>query len=257
MKKLKFLGLFLIVVLAISCSQIKTAVNSLTQKSVPKLNFPATDLPRNVQNSTPDAHIGDEQAIVVSALYGKQFYVGAEKFPDDLVRMKIMQLLEKNPSERQLLYFNADSLTEYSDVVRMLDTVRKENIENIGLMVDANGKTDGRFFMLKVKIPAEPKDTYVISKPNPTTLVISISKDGKIKLNKDEVSEDALKAKLTEIFKDRESRGIFREGTNEIEKTVFIKAPRSVTYVSVVKLVDAATGAGASPVNLQIDDLEP
>ncbi len=257
MNKIKLLGLISIAVLAISCSQIKTAVNGVTHESASKLDFPLANLPPNIQNSMPDTHIGDGKAIVVSVLPGKQFYVGAEAAADDLVQTKIIQALKTNPSERQLLYLNADSQTEFGDVVKMLSTIRKENIENIGLIVGANGKTDGRFSMLKVKIPAEPKDEDVPVRPNPLTLVIAISKVGKIKLNnEDAVNDNEVKAKLTQIFKDRESKGIFRAGSNDVEKTVSVKGPRSANYLSIVKLVDAAIGAGAAPVNLQIDDLE-
>jgi len=41
----------------------------------------------------------------------------------------------------------------------------------------------------------------------------------------------------------------------KIEKTVFIKAPRSIDYGSVTKLIDAVKIAGANPISLQIDDL--
>jgi biopolymer transport protein ExbD len=42
----------------------------------------------------------------------------------------------------------------------------------------------------------------------------------------------------------------------KIEKTVFIKAPRSVDYGRVAKLIDAVNLAGAKPISLQIDDLQ-
>ena len=64
-----------------------------------------------------------------------------------------------------------------------------------------------------------------------------------------------LTGKLEEIFKARETNGVFREGTNEVEKTIFIKSPTSVRYGDVVKVIDAIKGAGASPVGLQVDDL--
>ena len=40
------------------------------------------------------------------------------------------------------------------------------------------------------------------------------------------------------------------------ERTVFIKAPRSLDYGSVARVVDAVKMAGAFPISLQIDDLE-
>jgi len=60
---------------------------------------------------------------------------------------------------------------------------------------------------------------------------------------------------LAEIFKERENNGVFRENTNEVEKTIFLKSPKSVKYGDVVKVIDAAKDAGASPIGLQIDDL--
>jgi biopolymer transport protein ExbD len=40
-----------------------------------------------------------------------------------------------------------------------------------------------------------------------------------------------------------------------IEKTVFIKAPRSISYGEVAKVIDGVKGAGADPVGLQLDGL--
>lgn len=113
----------------------------------------------------------------------------------------------------------------------------------------------------EAKVPAEPKpEDQTVAKPNPLTLVIGINKsDNVITLNNEpagDVSDTAeLNGKLSKIFKDRENNGVFREGTNEVEKTVFIKSPRSVRYGNVVKVIDAAKTAGAQPIGLQIDDL--
>lgn len=114
----------------------------------------------------------------------------------------------------------------------------------------------------EAKVPAEPKpeDQTVVPKPNPLTLVIGInSADKKITLNNEpagDVSNAAdLTTRLNNIFKEREAGGVFRESTNEVEKTVFIKSPRSMRYGDVVKVIDAAKQAGAQPIGLQIDDL--
>lgn len=115
----------------------------------------------------------------------------------------------------------------------------------------------------EAKVPAEPKDDNknVILKPNPNTLIVFVNRDGgKLRLNQDDIGDVSdttpLTAKLEETFKYRESTGVLREGTNEVEKTVFIKAPKSVKYGDVVKAIDAVKLAGAEPIGLQIDDLE-
>jgi biopolymer transport protein ExbD len=114
----------------------------------------------------------------------------------------------------------------------------------------------------EAKVPAEPKpeDQNLVLKPNPNTLIVFIDRENKLKLNQDEMGNiadpSALINKLTETFNYRDANGIFRENTNETEKTVFIKAPRSVKYGEVAKVVDAVKSAGAQPVGLQVDDLE-
>jgi biopolymer transport protein ExbD len=114
----------------------------------------------------------------------------------------------------------------------------------------------------EAKIPAEPKDQPQVDvKPNPLTLVIAIDKNTKkITLNNQDAGDvsdaSSLTAKLNDIFKAREQNGVFREGTNEVEKTVFIKSAQSVKYGEVVKVIDAAKTAGASPIGLQVDSLE-
>jgi biopolymer transport protein ExbD len=113
----------------------------------------------------------------------------------------------------------------------------------------------------EAKVPAEPKDEQQVDvKPNPLTLVVAINKETKaVTLNNEpagDVSDAAaLTNKLAEIFKQRANNGVFREGTNEVEKTIFIKSPTSVKYGEVVKVIDAAKIAGAQPIGLQIDDL--
>ncbi len=113
----------------------------------------------------------------------------------------------------------------------------------------------------EAKVPAEPKDQQDVNvKPNPLTLVVAINKETKaVTLNNEafgDVSDtEKLTNRLREIFKERENNGAFREGTNQVEKTIFIKSPKSVRYGDVVSVIDAVKFAGAEPIGLQIDDL--
>jgi biopolymer transport protein ExbD len=113
----------------------------------------------------------------------------------------------------------------------------------------------------EAKIPSEPDPNQDMSqvKPNPLTLVVTIASDFKLKLNQDEMGStgdtSALSQRLTALFEQRKQTGAFRTGTQEVEKTVFVKAPRSLKYGEVVKVIDAIKGAGANPVGLQVDDL--
>ena len=113
----------------------------------------------------------------------------------------------------------------------------------------------------EAKVPAEPKNEQQLDvKPNPLTLVVAINRENRsISLNNESAGSvddpTALTAKLSDIFKQRETNGVFREGTNEVEKTIFLKSPKLAKYGDVVRVIDAAKLAGASPIGLQIDDL--
>jgi len=60
---------------------------------------------------------------------------------------------------------------------------------------------------------------------------------------------DGLTTRLSEVFRLRD------ENANS-QRTVFIKAPKSLSYGTVVLLIDAVKAAGADPISLQIDDLD-
>lgn len=114
----------------------------------------------------------------------------------------------------------------------------------------------------EAKVPAEPKpdEQQANPKPNPLTLVVTINKsDKKVSLNNEEFGDisdlSGLTTKLKQVFTERTQNNVLREGTNEIEKTLFIKSPRSVRYGEVVNVIDAVKQAGAQPIGLQIDDL--
>lgn len=120
----------------------------------------------------------------------------------------------------------------------------------------------------KAKIPQEPKNT-ANADANPHTLVVAINADSTLRLNSENdlgsVSDSSkLSARLTAIFRERTENRVYAEDRatradlsedEKIQKTVFIKAPRALDYGSVVKVVDAVKIARASPISLQIDDL--
>lgn len=120
----------------------------------------------------------------------------------------------------------------------------------------------------KAKIPSEPKSTADVN-INPDSLIVSLNSDSTLRLNTENDlgnvrQTEKLIARLAEVFRQRTENGAFREGAEfrtdlpeieRIEKTVFIKAPRSTDYGSVVKVIDAVKIAGANPISLQIDDL--
>lgn len=117
-------------------------------------------------------------------------------------------------------------------------------------------------------VPQEtPADMNV--RPNPKTLVVTIDEEMKLKLNGleglgsvDDTSK--LNEQLVRLFEERKQNHTYRDGMEartdlpedaRVERTVFIKAPRSIKYGVVARVIDGIKGAGAEPIGLQIDDL--
>lgn len=120
----------------------------------------------------------------------------------------------------------------------------------------------------RTRIPSESKITGPV-KENPKTLIVFIGENSLLGLNKETamgtVEDPAnLIKRLTDVFDQRIANGdvseTFADDPNRpmkdrIERTVFIKAPRSLDYGRVAQVVDAVKLAGAYPISLQIDDL--
>ena len=118
------------------------------------------------------------------------------------------------------------------------------------------------------KVPMIPDKSQDIDPP-PLGLVVTIKSDRTLMLNgmadMGSVSDmGKLNAKLIELFAERLQNHAFRFELRDrvdlpdalrVEKTVFIKAPRALPYADVIRVLDGLKGAGASPVGLQLDDL--
>ena len=123
-------------------------------------------------------------------------------------------------------------------------------------------------FQADIPTQRDPHEDLSNLKPNPLTLVVSIGGDLQLKLNQEDVGSvndtSMLSQRLASVFRQRREQRAYKPGMEtrtdlpedeRLERTVFVKAPRSMKYGDVVKVIDAIKGAGASPVGLQVDDL--
>lgn len=118
------------------------------------------------------------------------------------------------------------------------------------------------------KVPSPPDGRPL--PPDPNTLVVTIGADHSLKLNSlDDMGtvEDTAKlsAKLVTVFNERKQSHDYSwemmsrtdlPDDLRVQKTVFIKAPRTFSYGDVVKVIDGIKVAGATPIGLQLDGLD-
>jgi len=123
----------------------------------------------------------------------------------------------------------------------------------------------------KALIPQPPpEESYVHMSPR--TLVVSVDGSGALKLTRGAttVAEGTVAepgevaSRLAREWRERIDAGNWKEGfdlrtdlapDNRIERTVFVRAPNSIRYGEVARVIDAIKGAGADPVGLQTDEL--
>src|SRR6185437_4990690 len=118
------------------------------------------------------------------------------------------------------------------------------------------------------KTASKPDDQKL--NPNDKSLTVTIRPDRSLMLNRESdmgtVYDSAkLITRLHDVFEQRFQNRVYRDELRDrndlpdsvrIERTVFIKAPRMLSYADVARVLDAIKGAGAMPVGLQIDNLD-
>ena len=228
------------------------------------------NLPRELRNADTDRNLDKPTAVVVSLPTNDEIYVGKERTAsakEDL-RFKLRQLLQDQAEPDRIVYLGAASTNDYGTVVEICNAIRMQQVSRVGLLaINVDKNLPGRIL---VELPAEPdpNEDLRMLKPNPLTLVVSISTDLRLKLNQDDignVNDSApLSVRLQQIFRQRREVRAYKPGSEtrtdlpedeRVEKTITVKAPRSIKYGDVMKVIDAMKGAGASPIVLQLDDL--
>jgi len=90
-----------------------------------------------------------------------------------------------------------------------------------------------------VKVP--PKSNVPNSETPPDQIIISLTPQNKIFLNKEEMNEQTLALRLSEILKNRAS------------KTVFFSGDDGSTYSEVIKVMDIVRNAGATNIGIVLE----
>lgn len=162
---------------------------------------------------------------------------------------KILSSIDK----KSVVTFKADPALNFGLVSKTLSEIR--NTTNSCINIENSNETYNQY----VYVPHKPQPKIEIY-PNPLFLLVELNKNMNLTLNNEPEGTlndtTQLKNFLKQIFKDREDNGVFREGANEIETTVLVKAHPDNKFGDLIKIIDAIKEAGASPVGLQIDDLE-
>jgi biopolymer transport protein ExbD len=100
----------------------------------------------------------------------------------------------------------------------------------------------------EAKIPEKPPENQPDVQPDVLSLVVIIPREGDVyKLNTEELK--GLSALYDRLFFNIDKRPLDR-------RSVFVKAPTSIPFGEVVKVIDVVKKTGAQPIGLQIEGLD-
>jgi biopolymer transport protein TolR len=93
-------------------------------------------LPKELNNPQEDAKIIKEDSVVISVPEDGIYYVGKEKILEEELGQKIKGMLDKKLESEKIVYLKSGIDVSYGDVVKLINIIRKQGIDKIGLVAD-------------------------------------------------------------------------------------------------------------------------
>lgn len=252
---------------------IAAAVASPWIVGEPQRKKETVSLPVDVKGADEDSDIIRETSVVVVLTSDNRLFIEKKKSPNDSTakteepvsfeefERRLAGLMRDKTPEKWIVYLKADVNADCSNVLKLFESIRKNEVAAVGIVVYGEDKPEDPYqiypkrFELKLPEPVNPEEGP--RRPNPLALLATLENGGSLSLNKEPmgtaVDPKNLSARLKKVFQQRESEGIFREGTNEIEKTVMLTPSPSAKYGDFVKLIETVKLSGAEPVMIQMD----
>ena len=94
------------------------------------------NIPKETLAAVEEPEIAKDTAIIVSIPDDNQFFVGKDSFPLEALGDKISTLIEGRTPDKRVVYIKAGIGVDYGTVVQAIDTIRKQDIDKIGLVAD-------------------------------------------------------------------------------------------------------------------------
>jgi biopolymer transport protein ExbD/biopolymer transport protein TolR len=96
----------------------------------------SVNLPKNMISPDEDADIAKDTSVIVAIPDNNNFYIGKEQYPLTALGEKIKKLMENKTPEKRIVYIKSGVDVDYGKVVEAIDTIRKQDIDKIGLVAD-------------------------------------------------------------------------------------------------------------------------
>jgi biopolymer transport protein TolR len=96
----------------------------------------SVNLPRDMISPDQDPDIAKDTSVVIAIPDNSNFYIGKEQYPLDALGDKVKKLMENKTPDKRIVYIKSGVDVDYGRVVQAIDTIRKQDIDKIGLVAD-------------------------------------------------------------------------------------------------------------------------
>jgi len=102
----------------------------------------SVNLPRDMISPDQDPDIAKDTSVVIAIPDNNNFYIGKEQYPLDALGEKVKKLMENKTPDKRIVYIKSGVEVDYGRVVQAIDTIRKQDIDKIGLVADKKKGAD-------------------------------------------------------------------------------------------------------------------
>jgi biopolymer transport protein TolR len=105
-------------------------VTPLLQEGIP------VTLPKDMIMPEEDSDITKDTSVVITIPDNSTFYVNKDPYPIETLGEKIQALMKDKAPDKRIVYIKSGVDVDYGRVVEAIDTIRKQDIDKIGLVAD-------------------------------------------------------------------------------------------------------------------------
>lgn len=96
----------------------------------------SVNIPKDMNSPEEDGDITKDTSVVVAIPNNSDFYIGKDQYPISELGEKIQSMMKDKAPKDRIVYIKSGIEVEYGTVVQAIDTIRKQDIDKIGLVAD-------------------------------------------------------------------------------------------------------------------------
>ena len=96
----------------------------------------SVNLPRDTISPDEDGDIAKDTSVIIAIPDNNNFYIGKDLYPLTALGDKVKERMKDKTPEKRIVYIKSGVEVDYGKVVEAIDTIRKQDIDKIGLVAD-------------------------------------------------------------------------------------------------------------------------